>query len=319
MASFSQKLDPHKHLATTKENISAILRRYGISEFTFAPINEGIANTSLVVVSPRGKYVLRVYSQERSDPEIKVEIEFQDHLRDKGIPIPKLYKNDEGSEATFIEISGVRWRCILMDFVEGRSVTTTPSKALLRELAEIQAKMHLIGVEFANGRSEEQVKWNDLRDFFAKHIDDMSKFNSEELALIQRIKEYAQPLDPKLPYGYNHLDIDFDGNVITDGDRVSGIVDFDDVQYSPVVACLGYTLYDIYDNQGEAAMRYYLEEYEKLRPLSDLEKATLPYILFFRNYVLGSLPLYLWDGKGERPDISRILVLEKEIPRLTFE
>src|SRR5262249_23716837 len=132
--------------------------------------------------------------------------------------------------------------------------------------------------------------------------------------LIGRIKTYRYPLNPDLPQGYNHLDIDFDGNVITRGDRVVAIVDFEDLAYSPMIVCLGYTLWNILDDEGEGAMRYYLAEYEKVRPLTEVERKALPHVIFFRNYVLAVVRLMLWDAQTPISDITDLLELEKMIP-----
>ena len=307
------------HIEGTQENVAHVLGAYGISEFAFVPIDEGIENTAFKIESMGKRYVLRVYRQNKKpETEILREIQFQELLRENGIPVPVLQNTKEGSPLAVVTIEGKEWGAILMEFIEGKSVTENPSKALLTELAGIQAKIHLLGMEFAESMGKDKQTWKDLHDGHANKIKDLSEREPEVQAFIQRVKEYSYLLNPDLPQGYNHLDIDFDGNVLTNGDHVAAVIDFDDLQYSPVVVCLGFTLWNILDDVSEDAMRHYLQEYEKTRPLNALEYETLPHVLFFRNYVIGITRLLLWDENTPKAEIEDILKLEQDIPKLQF-
>lgn len=310
------KLEPDNQINLNKEGLATILSAYSISDFTFEPIKEGIANSSAFIQSNNKKYVVRVYAQGKKDEDISFEINFQDYLREHGIPIPVIHKNSNGQELTLIEIEGKRWQVILMDFVEGKSVTIKPSNDLIAELARMQAKMHLLGIEFAKLNPRPSHLWTDLHDGLASKVENTSVGGQEVKDLIERIKNYSYPLSPDLPYGYNHLDIDFDGNVLTQDNRVNGIVDFEDLKYSPIIVCLGYSLWNILDDEGLEAMKHYLGEYEKVRPLTSIEYEALPNVIFFRNYVMAIIRLLLWEENTPIEDIQGILKLEKEIPIL---
>lgn len=317
--SYMQKLEPHNQFSITEETVAQIMGAYFISSFTFKPINEGIENTSLVIVSQEKKYVLRIYAQNnKSDADINFEIKFQDYLRAHAIPIPVIYPNTKGEELNISEIAGKRWQTILMEFVEGQSVTIHPSTSLISELANLQARIHLLGIEFAKNSNGPKRLLMELYDSIAPKIQKIQLENKKVLDFIARVKSYRYSLNPNLPHGYNHLDIDFDGNVLTKDNKISGIVDFDDLKYSPLVMCLGYSLWNILDDEGIDAMRVYLSEYEKVRQLSPAEYEALPNIIFFRNYVVGMIRLLLWDEATPITDIEGILRLEKEIPLINF-
>jgi Ser/Thr protein kinase RdoA (MazF antagonist) len=310
------KLEPDNQINLNKEVLTTILTAYSISDFTFEPIKEGIANSSAFIQSNNKKYVVRVYAQGKKDEDITFEVNFQDYLREHGIPIPVIHKSSSGKELSIVEIESKRWQVILMDFVEGQSVTIKPSNDLIAELARMQAKMHLLGIEFAKLNPRPSRVWTDLHDGLASKVENTSVGGQEVKDLIERIKNYTYPLSPDLPYGYNHLDIDFDGNVLTKDNRVSGIVDFEDLKYSPIIVCLGYSLWNILDDEGLEAMKHYLNEYEKVRPLTSIEYETLPNVVFFRNYVMAIIRLLLWEENTPIEDIKGILKLEKEIPIL---
>jgi len=313
-----QKLKPQNQISVNENTLGKVLNAYSISDFTFEPINEGIANSSARIESGNKRYVARIYAQGKADEDILFEIRFQDYLRAHGIPIPVIHKNVGGEELTVIEMDGKRWQIILMDLIEGKSVTTKPSYDLIAELASLQAKMHLLGIEFVESTDRPKKLWADLHDGLASKVENTSVGGQEVQDLIQRIKAYTYPLNPNLPYGYNHLDIDFDGNVLTRDNRVSGIVDFEDLQYSPVIVCLGYSLWNILDDEGIDAMKHYLKEYEKVRPLTLVEYEALPNVIFFRNYVMVIIRLMLWDAETPIEDITNLIRLEKEIPTLKF-
>jgi len=310
------KLEPDKQISFSKEALTTLLDAYGVSDFTFEPINEGIANSSARIESGDKKYVVRVYAQGKNNEDIAFEISFQDYLRARSIPIPVIYPNKNGKELTVVEVEGKRWQVILMDFVEGQSVTVKPSYELLAELANLQAKMHLLGMEFERSVDRPKKLWADLHDGLVSKVENTTVGGQEVRDLLQRIKAYSYPLSPDLPYGYNHLDIDFDGNVLTKDNRVSGIVDFEDLQYSPVIVCLGYSLWNILDNEGIDAMKHYLKEYEKVRPLTSTEYEALPNVILFRNYVMAVIRLLLWEEDTPIEDITNLIRLEKEIPNL---
>ncbi|MDQ3076049.1 MAG: phosphotransferase [bacterium] len=311
-----QKLYPDNQIQITEESITKILSEYEIFDFTHQPIHEGIANTSFVIHAEK-KCVLRIYSQDRkSDEDVLFEIEFQDYLREQGIPIPIIYKNNEAEELSVIEIDGKQWQCILMEYVEGQSVTMYPSSELIMELAQIQAKIHLLGMAFAETSQKPKDQWKDLHDTMATKLGTIPVQTDDVLEFIERVKKYKYTLSEDLPYGYHHLDLDFDGNVITKDGSIAGIVDFDDLSYSPVVVCLGFTLWDILDNAGSRAMRLYLSTYEKIRPLTTLEMEALPHVILFRNYVMGVVRLMLWEERTPIEDIQNIFKLEQEIPSL---
>lgn len=300
------------------ENLALLLEQYGISDFTFAPINAGIENSSFRIESGGKAYVLRVYRhQKKPETEIELEVSFVRWLKKNGIPVPNINMTTSGAAYATAVIEGREHHSILMDFIEGTNVTPNPSKELFAELATYQAQMHLLGIEFATSSNSEKKPWSELRDGLAGKIKDPTLYPEDIQAFIERAKKYSHLLSAELPYGYNHLDIDFDGNVLTKDGHVAAIIDFDDLQYSPVVACLGFTLRQILDDKGEQTMREYLHAYEQVRPVSASEYEALPYIMFFRNYAIGITHLVVNKNMLES-NIDHILRLEKEIPTLKF-
>ncbi len=314
------KMNAENQINITDNTVALILKSYGIFNFSFKQINQGIENTSLFIEGEDKKYVLRIYRQKRkTNEDISFEIQFQDYLREHGIPIPLIYTNLKREELSIINIDGRDWQIILMQFMDGESVNLNPNKELIIELAHIQARMHLFGIEFANKKDNTKSILDNLNGSIANKIKNLPIQNDDVIKFVKRVKSFKYNLNKDLPYGYNHLDLDFDGNVIIKDGKVAGIIDFDDLKYSPSVMCLGFSLWNVLDDSGVEAFKLYLEEYESIRPLNNLEKETLSHIIFFRNYQIGIIRLLLWEKDTPMEDITDIIQLEKDIPLIIHE
>jgi len=314
------KIETENQIDITDNVVTSILKFYGIFDFSFKPINQGIENTSLFVKSGDKKYALRIYRQKRKiNEDISFEVQFQDYLRENGIPIPLIYPNLKGEELSVINIDGKDWQIILMQFIEGESVNLNPNKELIIELAHTQAKMHLLGVEFSNNSDKQKFSVDNLNGFIANKIKNLPMQNEGVVKFMERVKSFKYEFNKDLPYGYNHLDLDFDGNVIIKDSKVVGIIDFDDLKYSPSVMCLGFSLWNILDDSGVEDFKLYLKEYESVRPLNNLEREALSHIIFFRNYQIGIIRLLLWEKDTPIEDITKIIQLENDIPLILKE
>lgn len=309
------KMHSENQIDITDNTVALILKSYGISNFSFKPINQGIENTSLFVESEDKKYVLRIYRQKRKiNEDISFEIQFQDYLKERGIPIPLIYPDLKGEELFIFNMEGKDWQIILMQFIEGESVNLNPTEELIIEIAHIQARMHLLGIEFAEKIDIPKYPIDNLNGSIANKIENLPMQNEEVVNFVERVKSFKYELNKDLPYGYNHMDLDFDGNVIIKDSKVAGIIDFDDLRYSPLVMCLGFSLWNVLDDSGIKAFKLYLKEYESIRPLNNLEKKALSRVIFFRNYQIGIIRLLLWEKDTPIENITKIIQLEKDIP-----
>jgi len=310
-----EKIHDDKQLIVTKERIGLILHSYNIDNFSSEVIEQGLENTSLRIVTGDKKYVLRIHRQgKKIDEHLSFELAFQDYLRKNSIPIPHVHPNAEGKEFTVIELDGLRWLIILMDFAEGESVTEHYTSELIDDLASIQARMHLLGIEYAKEHPGEKV-WAELTEMFSRRIKDTSIYDKELAEFIERARAFRYMFDPELPHGWNHLDLDLIGNVLVKDNKVSAIIDFDDLDYSPCIVCFGYSLWAVLFADGEKMMQQYLREYTKVRPLSKKELDALPHIMLFRNYGIGMIELVLWK---RLENMEKFMELEKKILKLSL-
>ncbi len=314
------KVHPERQIEVNKNNLQQLLSLYNITDFEFEVFTLGIENTSIKILTNDKNYVLRVYSQKnKPDQDIELELEFQDFLRQESIPIPVVYRNNSNQELSGVVVDDQRWQFILMEFVDGEHPEDY-SDELSIELAEIQAKMHILGLEFAKkvGKNDKEVQemydtiWPTRQEVIVSHDHD-----PKIKEFMQRARAMHVKITPDLPRGYNHLDLDFGGNIVTKDGYILAILDFDDLSFSACVVCLGNTLWHIfYKTESREKIDFYLSTYLKIRNLSSLERKILPEIILFRNYAIGILK-YTLDNDIET--VKRIMNLEKQIKEFKFE
>jgi len=295
--------------------VKAILRAYGISEFTFSVADSGIENTTFIVVTPQEQYALRVYRHsKKQDGEIERELAFMDALRAQGMPIPVVLPNTKGEQISTVSFDDKTWEALLCEYVEGVHPTAY-TETLICRMADLQAQMHSLGAAFDSDNAPTRHLKHLAEAEFVKRID-IARLRSTDLQqLIERISDYQISIDPALPYGYSHFDFDA-GNILVDArGELSAILDFDDLQYGPLVVCLGYTLYDILQETSSVELvRAYIARYNKTRKLTPNELAWLPITMLFRHYVM--VALRVLNDRTDPYDVQKYLALEKQLMTL---
>lgn len=277
----------------TRDVVEQILQSYRITDFTFKPFTQGIANTTVGITSNGRQYVLRIYALNRkTDDQILFELDFQNYLRRNGVPIPNVCTTIAGDKLTIVHANKKRWQVVLFEFVEGRSKTRNHTLRLTKELALLQARMHVLGRQFPVANTIDMSRWGVLQDYYACYLTDTSNYSVDIGDFISKAKRFSYEFQQPLPYSYNHLDLDLDGNVIVNSGRIQAVIDFDDLAYSPSVVCLGYSLWNVLHDAGLIRAKQYLAHYEQVRPLSEYERQVLPDVVRFRNYEIGALRLF---------------------------
>ena len=308
------KLNPTDHPIITQEFVAAILEKYNIHSFTYKSPASGIANTTLLIDAENKRVVLRIYRQgDRSSKNIEIEIAFMEMLGREGVPVPRVLSDMAGRQIGQINADGHEWLYIVMDFVPGEHADTyTPE--LIRNLARTQAKMHLLGATFLTGHGRPKRAPKRLVETFNVRISRSEIEDEAARAFLDRARDFTVTLPSSLPSGYNHLDYDAD-NVLVSHGEIAAVLDFDDLEYTPIVVCLGYTLWDILDETGDIGqVRAYLAEYQRSRDLSKEEINWLRPVLMFRNYVIGVIDVHFYGNNSER--IGHCIELENSISKL---
>jgi len=127
-----------------EEEVRAVLEIWRIKPLFTRPTS-GTANASLVIVTPRGQYVLRRRNPHYASSEQLV----YDHsvlraMRRAGLPVPKVVRTPSGSR--WAEYRGCIYE--LFEFIEGEAATPEHPEEI-HEAATMLARWHLAGESLA--------------------------------------------------------------------------------------------------------------------------------------------------------------------------
>ncbi len=234
-----------------------------------------------------------------------------DFLKERGVPIPILYKNSIGSQINTVNIDSKTWHVLLMEFIDGEHKEAYTSE-LIGQLASEQAKMHKAGIEFAK-LNPASSSLHTIKEHEFIHLIDIDSLGNEHLrGLLARGKKYQYKLNGSIPKGYCHLDYDT-GNVLADSnDQIKAILDFDDLTYTSVVVCLAFTLWSVLIvNDDWKLLDKYIDIYEGIRPLSKQEKSMIAPIILGRHYALAGL--LTLEGDMDNNKLTTYLRIEERL------
>lgn len=191
-------------------------------------IPAGIENTNYFVTTTEGRYVLTLF--EKLQPhELPFYVNLMAHLSDHGVPCPRPVANHR--KELFGALNGKP--AALVSFLKGKDVTD-PGPAHCAAVGEILAAMHVAGRSYRMRMENPRgPKW--WRAVMPEIIPFLSSDEAEllrEEVRFQSLQEWAD-----LPRGVVHADL-FRDNVLFEGDRISGVIDF-------YFACTDTLLYDI--------------------------------------------------------------------------
>lgn len=256
------------------KQLEAFLCRYNIGNLIHHQgITAGITNTNYAIETTTGAFILTLY-EHHSESALDYILGLQHHLANKKVacaaPVTdsdgRLYSNLNQRSAAIIER------------VPGQvceSVSIHHCSIIGAELA----RFHLAGSDYAAKRNNPcGLDWYVV---IAKKLDPVLN-RSERILMHQEIDIYLQYPFTGLPQGSIHADI-FHDNVLFDGDRLGGIIDFDYACYGTLIYDLAVIMNDwcIFTN-GEldpARTDSLLQAYHRVRPLQDQELEALNLML----------------------------------------
>jgi len=294
----------------TPEQLSVWLKNYSIGTLTrLEGIAAGIENTNYYVTTTHGRYVLTLFEKLEAN-DLPFYLNLMAHLARHGIPSPQPIAS-LGNE--------------YLGALNGRPaaiVTCVPGTDLQQvdaghcaTIGGLLAEMHLAGASYhAEMPNPRGAKW------WRAAMPEVLPFLDQRAAALLREEVRFQALyrSEDLPRGVVHADL-FRDNVLWDGDRVGGIIDF-------YFACNDALLYDVAiavndwcgaadgapDRECTTAL---LAAYHRVRPFTALERGAWPVMLragALRFWISRLYDLYLprpgvlTHAKDPRP-VQRVL------------
>ncbi len=257
----------------TEADITAWLANYSLGTLLeLQGIPAGIENTNYFVTTSNGRFVLTLFEKLTAD-DLPFYLNLMSHLARHGIPCPAPVSDHNNR---FLgELNG-KPACIVSR-LSGKSVMQ-PTTAHCAAVGAMLGQMHSAGQSFGDQMLNPRGSaWR------ADASQQVLKFlPAADAALLQsEVALHAKPL-ADIPRGVIHADL-FRDNVLMDGERVSGLIDF-------YFACTGNLLYDVaitvndwcvdaegkLDAQRAQAM---LRTYHQARPFTAREAELWPQVL----------------------------------------
>ncbi len=258
----------------TPEQLSAWLSNYSIGTLTrLEGIAAGIENTNYYVTTTHGRYVLTLFEKLKSG-ELPFYLDLMAHLARHGIPSPQPIAS-LGNEYLG-ELNGRP--AAIVTCVPGRDLQQVDA-GHCATIGGLLAQMHLAGASYrAEMPNPRGARW-----WRAAMPNVLPFLDARAAALLQEeVRFQALYRWEDLPRGVIHADL-FRDNVLWDGGRVGGIIDF-------YFACNDALLYDVAiavndwcGTRGGAIERErataLLAAYHRVRPFTALERGAWPVML----------------------------------------
>lgn len=258
----------------TRSQLAAWLRNYSIGVPTgLEGILSGIENTNYFVFTTHGRFVLTLF-EKLTRKELPFYLNLMAHLSSHGLPCPKPIANLQNELLGELNAKPAA----IVSCLEGQPVEE-PSPMHCARVGEVLAEMHLAGQTYPGHL--ENLRGANWWSACAPEIYPFLKRDDEEMLKSEILFQAAQSR-AGLPRGVVHADL-FRDNVLFDGERVGGLIDF-------YFACVDNFVYDVAITVNdwcigpdarldETRAHALLKAYWSVRPFTDEEHAALPWML----------------------------------------
>lgn len=266
------------------ERVAAILdARYGISGSLRSLPSERDQNF-LVSTSDGPKYVAKIANRDELRSTLDLQARAMRRLHGAGVGCPEVVPADDGSDV--LELAGHLVR--VLTFLPGSMLAdrTDRPPALLHEVGAFLAQMVKGLVGFADPAAERHLQW-DVRhtaDVIGEYLPDVQPdrravVDSTRLLFVERVA----PRMPDLGYSVIHGDAN-DHNLVLDGDRVAGVIDFGDMVHSLTVneLAVGCAYALLGQPEPDVALSHVVAGYESVLALTETERDVLPDLVQIR-------------------------------------
>jgi homoserine kinase type II len=265
-----------------KKELAELLSKYNLGRLKSIQPVETSGNNSFLITTDLGKYFLRLCGERhrhRNIAEIEGELDLLDKLRESQFPVIDYLKTKNGERVVGLG----KFNGYLRKYLEGRFVTGNPTTEELIVIGQTLGKYHRI-IENLNINKRAKINFglDSTKKFFAEHKQEIlqSKFSQAK----KFVEVYEQEINKlnftaNLPQGMLHEDLG-KRHVIWQNKEIIAIIDFDRSYFGYLVLDLGQTLRgwcfkDSWMSWSSENAGIFLQAYESVRPLSDLEKAVL--------------------------------------------
>lgn len=226
------------------------------------------------------------HASERQAPQIEAELEFVNHLHNKGINVALPVGSSAGSLVETVSTPLGDFHAVMFKALPGEMRDISGfAEADYTAWGKALGKLHLA----ANGYTpDNRSSWSDHIGQARLHIPSTEKHALDDLATI----EAKLSIYPKLPgrYGLIHYDFELD-NILWAVDEI-GVLDFDDCALYWYEADIAFALRDLFEDSASKVdfsngyLLAFLSGYRTHMPLEDEAVQQIPLFLRLHNLVM---------------------------------
>ncbi len=251
---------------------------------------DGYENLNYLVETATGKFVFKTYKNDdylndlvKAENDVLLFLNKQDNGK-----YPKPVRFADGSYVKILIISGEKRICRMLSFIEGVFFgDTKPTEKLFSSfgifLAEMDTELQKLNNYTIRARKWEwDIQYLDLN---RKYINDIPDTEDRKVInyFFQQYEENVRPMLPELRNRIIHNDAN-EWNILVKNGKVSGIIDFGDIAYSPLInelaVAITYACYDKANPLDWASV--ILKSYHSKIPLKENEIRVLYYLVAAR-------------------------------------
>jgi len=250
----------------------------------------GYDNVNYLVKNYSDKYVFKTYPyQEELLAILRAETEVLRYLQPDGenqYPTPVPFS--DGSYTKVMEVDGKPTICRMLSYLEGQFLgETQPTPELIRSLGAFLARtdlrlQSLVNYTLKARQWEWDLQYLHLNENYLDDIPDAHRRNVVRY-FMQQFQENVAPALPELRQQIIHNDAN-EWNILVADEQVSGIIDFGDLTYSPLINEVAIaTTYVGYNQENPLEwILPLLEGYHEVLPLEEKEIQLLYYLIAAR-------------------------------------
>ena len=239
----------------------------------------GIDDLSYVLNTSKGRYLVKIINQEKTNEEINEFIQKSSIITRNNINVPKLIPYEGGYLFTY-EIDGLHIDLVVMEYIDGSDLYSNNehiTKADIEKLIDILIPLHKLEEKIENKEYDEYC-FMKIKEDYQKTKNVLPKNIKAQVE--KMIKEFDKIELEKLPKCFTHGDL-ISSNIIKDKNKDLWLIDFYQsgigVRILDIVKVLNSVIDNYkYENDTEELEQYFIEEYNKRMKLTPYELEVLP-------------------------------------------
>ncbi len=304
-----------KYSLLQKKDIQTITNRYNLSINKFEYIDGGAGNSSYLLYTKQGKYVLTVFeiSMARVAKMGKLLLLLEDH----DFPGVRVLPQRTG-ELTTVHLEKP---VMLKHYIEGQVIKDLDN-TMLEQVGETMARLHQIPAPdyLPNGYVYNTSVFSNV---IGQNID--PEF---ETRLANKIVYLKQHIPPGLPRSLIHADVFYD-NVLFQNKSLQALIDFEDACYDYRVFGLGMGILGMCTNDKTILLekaRALIKGYQQGNPLKDREIDSLKLFVEYATICMSYWRFWMYnihtpikEKKHKHRDLMNLAQNINSIPKATFK